>query len=113
MNTIVNTDGSVDTIVPDGETWQSGDIRQAADGRLGICAAGPDSIGVGTSVKRTLHCGVDIECQIKTTIALPAGPVGAAVDLANQELIAADGATDVKRVLYDVAANGMAHVTLN
>lgn len=112
MNTIKNTDGSVETVVATGETWKSGDIRKAADGRLGVVAGGVDTLGDGVK-KVTLHCNRDLECEMASTVALAAGSK-AAIDFASQQLIAAGGPSgDVHVVLYDAIAGGKARFILN
>ena len=106
---IRNNDGSIEVVVPDGETWQSGQIRQAADGRLGVVANGPSVTGnaAGTN-KQTLHCAVDLEVEIKTSIAVSPGDTPG-VDIANQQLVAAgSGTKNVRLCLSTTGINGKA-----
>ncbi len=111
---ITNSDGSVTVAVPNGETWTSGQIRQAADGRLGVVANGPaltgDSAG---SVKATLHCGSDIEVEVTTSVVAAAGAT-LGMDIDEQELVAADGGDkNVRLVVYAAAAGKPCRVVLN
>jgi len=111
---ITNDDGCVTVAVPNGETWKSGEVRQAADGRLGVVANGPaltgDSAG---SVKATLNCASDVEVEITTSVIAAAGAT-LGVDIDEQKLVAADGGDkNVRLVVYAAAANGKARVVLN
>lgn len=105
MNTIVNSDGGVEVVVPAGETWKSGEVHQAADTRLGVVRGGADFVGDGVQ-KITLHCGRDLECQMPSGVAVVAGLKTAAVDIPSQTIVAANGTTDVAVVLYPQATVG-------
>lgn len=111
---IKNTDGSVEVVVPDGETWSSGQIKQAADGRLGVVANGPPVTGdAAGSEKVTLHCGVDQEVEITTTVSVTPGDTPG-VSIANQNLVAAGaGDKNVRLCISTTGINGKARVLLN
>lgn len=109
---IRQTDGTVQAIVTAGQTWKSGEVRQAADGRLGVVANGPAIVGDGV-LTATLHCATDIEIEMTTEVNLSAGSGGASVDVATQTIKAAGAGVNVKYVLSDAVANSKVRVILN
>lgn len=110
-----NSDGVVSVVVPDGQTFLSGQIQLAADGRLGVVVAGPARVGVADgSVTANLRCAVDDEVEVTTTLALVAGPIGCSVDVATQTIVGAGvGTKDVRLVLYPAIVGSKARVVLN
>lgn len=108
MAELLRADNTVTVTVTSGP-WYSGQMKQAADGRVGI-----------VSSCRPLETGELATLQIKGVVRIVAGAnldegdVGA-VHLVNQNLVAADaeGAVNAGIVLKDVLSAAYAEIDLN
>lgn len=107
MAELISTDNVVETTASG--TWNAGDLRLAADGRVGIRVGGPP-VASGEKV------GLRMRGIIKATAGanLSAGAIVGA-HITNQTILAsgASGATDCGILLYDVTSGQPAYVDLN